>query len=222
MFIGHFAPALVAAAYPRAPHLGTLFVAGQLVDWGYFALMLADIEKLRLRPGTSVMNPMDFYHMPYTHSLLGTVLWGALFAGGLYLWKRDRMTAAIGGAVVVSHWFLDLLVHVPDLTLFGAPPKFGLGLWDQPAIAMPLELALTFGALIFYMVRTRPVTSTARLAVGALALLLLTTQVINWFGPEPTGSTTELAITALAAFTLLTALAAWTGATRRLPDPART
>jgi hypothetical protein len=222
MFIGHFAPALVAATHPRAPGLGTLFVAGQLVDWGFFALLLADVEHLRLAPGTSVMNPMDLYHMPYTHSLLGAALWATLFAGLLYLWRRDRVTALIGGAVVVSHWFLDLLVHVPDLTLFGAPPLLGLGLWNHPAIAMPLELGLTFGALIFYLIRTRAAKSTARLAIGALALVLMTVQVVNWFGPEPSGSPAELAITAMVAFALLTALAAWTGATRRLPDPIRT
>jgi membrane-bound metal-dependent hydrolase YbcI (DUF457 family) len=215
MFIGHFAPALVAATHPRAPGLGTLFVAGQLIDWGFFALVMADVEHLRIVPGTSVMNPMDLYHMPYTHSLLGALLWGTLLAGLLWLWKRDQVTALIGGLVVVSHWFLDLLVHVPDLTLFGAPPRMGLGLWNQPAIAMPLELGLTFGALLFYMMRTRTVKSTARMAVGTLALLLMTVQVVNWFGPEPNGSPLQLAVTALAAFSLLTLLAAWTGSTRR-------
>ena len=220
MFIGHFAPALVAATHPRSPGLGTLFVAGQLVDWAFFGLFLAGIEHMRLAPGVSVMNPMDLYHMPYTHSLLGTLLFAGLFAGALYLWRRDRVTALIGGLVVLSHWFLDLLVHVPDLTLFGAPPKLGFGLWNHPAIAMPLELGLLFGALIFYLVRTRAASSTARLAAGTLALALLTVQVVNWFGPPPDGSPATLALTAFAAFAILTALAAWTGATRHRRAPA--
>ena len=39
MFIGHWAPALAAAAVSRkSPGLGTLFVAAKLVDWGFFAL----------------------------------------------------------------------------------------------------------------------------------------------------------------------------------------
>ncbi len=64
MFIGHWAPAFIAAAHPKAPRLGTLFVAGQLVDFGFFGLMLLGVEKMRLDPGISVMNPMDLYHMP--------------------------------------------------------------------------------------------------------------------------------------------------------------
>lgn len=218
MFIGHWAPALIAATHPRAPALGTLFVAAQLVDWAFFTLLIAGVEHLRLVPGISVMNPLDLYHMPYTHSLLGTAVWAALCAVALYLWRRDcphRLTTAlIGGAVVLSHWFLDLLVHVPDLTLWGTPPKLGLGLWNHPAIAMPLELGLSFGALLFYIVRTRAVRSSARLAVATLALVLLTVQVVSWFGPPPGGSPAGLAVTALAAFALVTALAWWTGTTR--------
>jgi membrane-bound metal-dependent hydrolase YbcI (DUF457 family) len=222
MFIGHFAPALIAATHPRSPGLGTLFVAAQLVDWAFFGLLLAGIEHMRLSPGISVMNPMDLYHMPYTHSLLGTALFAVLFGGAIYLWRRDRVMALIGGLVIVSHWFLDYLVHIPDLTLFGAPPKLGLGLWDKPAIAMPLELGLTLGAIFFYLIRTRAVKSSARLAIGTLALVLLTVQVVNWFGPEPSGSTTELALTAFTAFALLTLIATWTGTTRRLSEAAGT
>jgi hypothetical protein len=50
MFIGHFAPAMVAATHPKAPGLGTLFVAGQLLDFGFFGLALAGIEKFRITP----------------------------------------------------------------------------------------------------------------------------------------------------------------------------
>ena len=214
MFIGHYAPALIAAAHPRAPHLGTLFVAAQLVDIGFFSLMLLDVEHMRVRHGISTMNPMDLYDMPYTHSLLGGLLWAGLFGGLLWLLSRDRLTALIGSLVVLSHWFVDLIVHIPDLTLFGAPPKFGFGLWNHPAIAMPLELALTFGALFFYLWRTRSTRPSAGLAAGLLALTLLTVQSINWFGPEPEVVNVEIPLSALAAYAVLAALATWVGRTR--------
>jgi hypothetical protein len=215
MFIGHYAPAFIAAAHPRAPKLGTLFVAAQLVDIGFFTLVLLDVEHLRLSPGISAMNPFDFYDMPYTHSLLGGLLWALLFGGLLWAFSRDRVTALIGGAVVLSHWFVDLPVHVPDLTLFGAPPKLGFGLWNHPAVAMPLELALTYGAFIFYLLRTRAVRPSARLAAGLLALVLLTVQVVNWFGAEPATIDASIPLTALAAYAALALLASWVGLTRR-------
>lgn len=217
MFIGHYAPALIAAACPRAPRLGTLFVAAQLVDIGFFSLTLAGVESMRITPGISAMNSLDLYHMPYTHSLIGNMLWAAVFAGLLWLWRRDTATALIGGAVVLCHWFVDLVAHIPDLTLWGGPPRLGLGLWNHPAIAMPLELGLTFAALLYYALRSRADASTARLALGLLALALLTAQVVDWFGPPPDAANGGIALTALAAYLVLALLAAWVGATRRNP-----
>lgn len=219
MFIGHWAPALVTATHPKAPRLGMLFIAAQLVDLGFFTLLMLGIEHMRVAPGISVMNPMDLYHMPYTHSLLGGALWAAGFAAIVYAINRNRTGALIAGAVVLSHWFLDLVVHIPDLTLYGAPPKLGFGLWNHPAIEMPLELGITFGALLFYIWRTRASAGTARLAVGALALALLTVQVVNWFGPPPERADAAAAIMVLGTYLVMAALATWVARTRTLAAP---
>lgn len=219
MFIGHWAPALAAAAHPKASGLGTLFLAGQLVDWAFFAFVLADIEHLRLSPGISVMNPMDLYHMPYTHSLAGTLVFAAGFATLIWLVTRNRVGAMIGGAVVVSHWFVDLLVHVPDLTLWGDPPKFGLGLWNHPALAMPLELGLV--ALAFAMlIRARRPSRRGLVALGVLAAAMLAVQMVNWFGPPPTKPDLAAAIAVFITYGVVTLIAAWAG--RRLPRPKET
>jgi hypothetical protein len=212
MFIGHFAPAFVAATLPKAPRLGTLFVAAQLVDIAFFAFVPMGIEAMRVSPGISVMNPMDLYHLPYTHSLLGAVAWGIGFAVLLRLWLGNWTAGLIGGAVVVSHWFFDLLVHVPDLTLAGQPPKLGLGLWNFPAIAMPLELALIGGGAWLYARRTR---ATARAwLLPALMILLLAFQAINWFGPPPERVDAQLWGMALFAFALLALFASWVARNR--------
>ena len=44
MFIGHFSVALAAAAHPKAPRLGVLIGASQLVDIGFFTLMIAGVR----------------------------------------------------------------------------------------------------------------------------------------------------------------------------------
>src|SRR3569832_1826669 len=137
MFIGHYAPAFVAATSRRSPKLGTLFVAAQLVDISFFALLLLNVEHMRLVPGATKMNPMDLYDMPWDHSLLGALGWAAGFAIVLRMVRRDWRAAWIGGAEVLSHWLLDLLVHRPDLTLIGRPPGIGLGLWNHPANKKP-------------------------------------------------------------------------------------
>ncbi len=204
MFIGHFAPALIAARHKDAPSLPLLFIGAQLVDWAFFALLLTGAEKMRFTPGVSVTNPMDLYHMPYTHSLLGSAIFAILFGGLVSLICRNRTAAILAALVVLSHWFLDLLVHVPDLTLAGSPPRLGLGLWNHPMIEMPFELILTFGALWLYAKVAMP--KAVPLAVLAAILLLL--QAINWFGPVETAVTSGTSLLAFFAYALAT-LAAW-------------
>lgn len=207
MFIGHWAPALALASRRKSAGIATLFLAGQLADWVFFALVLAGIEKMRMTPGISVMNPMDLYHMPLTHSLLGSAVLSALFAWLLWGITRDRAIALTGGVVGLSHWFLDLLVHIPDLTLWGVPPKLGLALWNHPLIEMPLELGLTFGALWYYAHKRRP----GRPKVLMLALVLLVLQAINWFGPVEPEVTAGTSLLAFFAYGLATITAWWVG-----------
>ena len=212
MFIGHWAPALVAAAASRrAPKLSLLFVAAQLVDWAFFALVLTGAEKMRITPGISAMNPLDLYHMPYTHSLLGSAAFAAGFAGLVWLLTQSRTAALIGGTVVLSHWFLDLLVHVPDLTLAGSPPKLGLGLWNYPLIEMPLELGITLGALWWYNRVRRPAPGRV-LVLGGVLLLL---QAVHWFAPVASEVTAGTSLLALFAFALITLIAWWVGKSER-------
>ena len=214
MFIGHFAPALIAAARPKAAGLGTLFVAAQLVDIGFAALLIPGVEAMRIVPGITTMNPMDLHHMPYTHSLLGALIWAKIF--GVIVWfATKRKEAAIGAAlVVVSHWFLDLFVHIPDLTLYGMPPKLGLGLWNHPLIAMPLEMLLIGGALLYYMRRTSAPTGNRRLWI--LAALLAFAQAVDWFGPKEPAYSLAIPATMLFAYALLAGTAAWAGTDRHL------
>ncbi|QLC26278.1 hypothetical protein HFP57_15400 [Parasphingopyxis algicola] len=214
MFIGHFAPALVAAAHPKAPNLGLLFVGAQLVDFGFFAFVLAGIEHLRIVPGITAMNPLDLYHMPYTHSLAGSLVWGAAFALLIYALTRNATGAWIGGGVVVSHWLLDLLVHRPDLTLAGSPPMLGFGLWDYPAIAMPLEILVIGGAILFYLSRTRAKEERGHLPLILLVILLAAFQAIDWFGSPPEAFDPSIAVMALLSYSLAALAAWWLGRSR--------
>lgn len=212
MFIGHWAPAFAAAAMSkRAPKLGTLFIAGQLVDWGFFLFAIVGIEKMRVDPEATVMVPLDLYYMPYTHSLLGSAVWSLAFVAILLLIRRDMVTALIGGVVVLSHWFVDLLVHRPDLTFAGGETRYGFGWWNYPSIAIALELTLIIGAFLWYIKRTKgPV-----MPPFILLALLLVMQAINWFGPQPEEAGLPLYLTALASFGIAAWVAYWVGTTRR-------
>lgn len=212
MFIGHFAPAFAAAAVSRrAPGLGTLFVAAQLVDWAFFAFAAVGIEHMRIDPHATVMVPFDLYDMPYTHSLLGSGVWAVIFGLLVFAILREKIAGILAGLVVFSHWVLDWLVHLPDLTLAGGNTAYGLGLWNYPAIEMPLEIGITLAAFYWYIRSTRgPIGQPL-----VLMALLLVFQAINWFGPHPTEAGLGLYLQALAAFAVATFFARWVGDNRR-------
>ena len=214
MFIGHFAPAFVAAAHPKAPNLGVLFVGAQLVDFAFFGFVLAGIENMRIVPGITVMNPLDLYDMPYTHSLAGSLIWGAAFALLIYAITKNAVGAGLGGAVVVSHWLLDILFHRPDLKLAGSPPMLGFGLWYYPVMAMPLVLLVIGGAIAFYLLRTSKRPGRGNQPLILLVTLLLAFQAIDWFGPPPDSFDPSIAVLALLSYTLASIAAWWLGRSR--------
>ena len=77
-------------------------------------------------------------------------------------------------------------------------------------IEMPLELALTFGALWFYLSRTRgPV-----MPAIVLAAILIALQAVNWFGPVATEVTPATSYLAFFAYGVATLAAWWLGKTR--------
>lgn len=217
MFIGHYAPAFVAAASPKSPRLGALFIAAPLVDIAFFTLLILGVEHLRLLPHATTMNAMDLYDMPWTHSLVGAIGWGAVFAVSVRAIGGSWIAGAIGGAVVISHWFIDLLVHRPDLTLAGHPPKLGLGLWNYPWIEIPLELAFAFGGLAYFIRHSRATGAAGRWSPWALAVGMALFQAINWMTPQPPAPVAAPPATGwlgLFAYGALTGLAWWVARTR--------
>jgi hypothetical protein len=204
MFIGHFAVALAAKTKaPKLP-LWTLMSASQLLDFGWCALVLAGIEKVRIDP-TLKGSPFDLYDMPYTHSLPAAILW-SLVAGiaAYFALSRSRLAAVLIVGTVFSHWLLDLLVHRPDLSLGISGIKLGFGLWNWPDIELTLELTLFFAAALLWW---RDGGSAGRIRALALLSWLLTLQLINEVMPLPS-SPAMAAISALAAYVSV-ALMAW-------------
>lgn len=211
MFIGHFAPAFIArGATEEAPKLGPLFIAAQLADWALFLLAIVGIEKLRIVPGFTEMVPLDLYHMPYTHSLLGTAVLAFAFAALIWFLTRNMVAATWTAIVVLSHWVLDLVTHAPDMTIAGGEQKYGFGLWDSPMIAMPIEIGLVLFAYWFYIRRTKGPLVPPLILLGTMLVF----QAVNWFGPPPTEAGIGFYLTAMLGFAVLTAMAFWVQTTR--------
>ncbi len=201
MLAGHYSAALVAKAVaPRAP-LWSLFAAAQAVDIAWALLVLAGIEHFRLDP-TLPSNPLDLYHMPYTHGLPATFAWAAAAYLAARAWVGDSRVALALAAVTASHWLLDWLVHRPDLPLWGDAHKVGLALWDRPWLAWWVELGFVVasGAVLLRAASSR---RRAAWVIGALVLLHLVS-----LSPLALTSPATFAVMALTLYAALAA-AAW-------------
>ena len=187
MFIGHFALAFGAKKFVPQVSLGVLFLACQLADIIWPNLVLLGVETLAVEPGITAMTPLNFLHYPYSHSLVALILWSVVFAALYSMLRRAGTKAAIAiAALVLSHWVLDVLTHRPDMPItLSDSHRIGLGLWNFPVVAVPLELLL-FGAGIWLYIRhTKALNRQGSIGFWALVIFLLATYGATLLGPPP-------------------------------------
>ncbi len=191
MFIGHYGLALGAKRAAPSVSLGALFLACQLADLLWPTLVLLGVERVEIAPGATALTPLDFVHYPYSHSLLGLVLWGALLGVAYVLVRRSTLTAGITlGLLVVSHWLLDLVVHRLDLPLtFTGTGRYGLGLWNSVPGTLAVELSLFAIGVAVYARTTSARDRIGSIGFGALVAFLLIAYLANVLGPPPPSST---------------------------------
>ena len=87
MFVGHYGPSFAIKSVRRGIPLWLLFVAVQLLDFGWAVLVLLGVEKVRIVPGITASNPLDLYYMPYTHGLPGSLAFSLAFGAIVALLK---------------------------------------------------------------------------------------------------------------------------------------
>jgi len=197
VFIGHFAVGLAGKRLVPTMSLALWFVSVQLLDLLWPIFLLTGLEHVRIAPGNTAFTPLDFYHYPWTHSLVGAAVWGALLAGGWMLLTGRRRGVALLFAGVLSHWVLDVLTHGPDVPVLPHGPYIGLGLWNSVAGTLAVETSMFVAGLLLYAQARRP-----RASFWALMIVLFALYLGAAFGPPPP-SVKVLAISALAGWLFL-------------------
>jgi hypothetical protein len=175
MYVGHYAAALVARRYaPKVP-MAVLFFAATLADLLWVGLMCAGVELAQISPGITAASPWNMIYNPFSHGLAANVLWAVLLGGAWALFRRDRRGGLILGALVASHWLLDLVTHRPDLPLLLGDPKVGLGLWNHRLASILVEGGLFVAALVAYLRSTPGRRWWSHLALWAFVVYCLAT-----------------------------------------------
>jgi hypothetical protein len=213
MFIGHFGLGFATKRIAPRVSLGTAFLAAQFVDLLWPTFLLIGIESVRIAPGVTAVTPLIFEHYPFSHSLVAVIGWG-LALGAVYAMATKNMRGAIIVAcLVVSHWMLDLIVHVPDLPLApGVDTLVGLGVWQSKAATLAVEVPIFAAGVWLYVRSTYAKDKVGRYGLIGLVAFLALIHVGNLFGSPPP-SVTAIAWVGQAQW-LLVAWAYWVDAHR--------
>jgi hypothetical protein len=175
MFLGHYAVAFAAKRAAPNVSLGTFAFAVEFLDELWPILLLAGVEHARLAPGRMAASHVEFVSYPISHSLLTAAGW-ALAIGALHFaFRRERRAAIVVGLCVLSHWFLDVPMHVADLPLWpGSSILVGAGFWRSLPLTLVVDLGLLAVGLTIYLRSTRALDRVGRWGLwGVVALLLV-------------------------------------------------
>ena len=141
MFVGHYGVAFAVKTERNKIPLWVLFVAVQLLDFLWAPFVLLGIEKVRFVPGITATNALDLYYMPYTHSLIGAVL---------YLKRNGAIARKIGIIIFVA---VLVLIQTSN-TFLRRPPSS-----DRAFAITALIFYTVFACVAFFLEKRRAISS---------------------------------------------------------------
>ena len=203
MFIGHYAVGFALKKESEEVPLWLLFVCVQLFDIIVFSLAILGVERIAYNPSDNPFFRTMIEYAPYSHSLIANMVLAMLI---FLLFKkiRGRKWGIIIGAAVISHWFLDVIVHKADMPLFHDSFMAGFGLWHYPWVSFFFELTL-LGLAGYYLLKNyhrirRYLVLLALLAAGFCAM---------FFAPEAEATPFQASVMSLSLYALFSVLAYW-------------
>jgi len=203
MFIGHYAVGFALKRKTDEIPLWLLFVAVQFVDILAFLFVLLGIEKIAYNPSENPFLRTIIEYVPYSHSLFTNILLATIVF--LIFWKfKSKEWGIILSVGVLSHWFLDALVHVADMPLFLDKSKVGLGLWQLPWVSYLLEMSF-FVLAGYYLLKDYKI----RKRHTIMILFLFFGFSSMFFAPEAEATSVQASIFSLSLYAIFTAMAYW-------------
>ena len=177
MVTGHFGLAAGVKASERFVPLWALMLAAVWLDVLFVPLLAAGVESIDDYPGTNGGYGDVVIHADWTHSLVGAIVISVVTGLLVTRWWGRRGGIVIG-AVVFSHWVLDLIVHRDDMPIFpgnAGDLRVGFGLWQFKWASVIVEAAILLAGTFLYW---RAATATERAAGAAPSRANLVTALI--------------------------------------------
>ncbi|KAJ3526673.1 hypothetical protein NM688_g8232 [Phlebia brevispora] len=199
MWVAHYASGLTAKPFaPRVP-LVVLCLAGALSDALFFVLQLFGIEKFNFDSAIAERRgcfPYTNYY-PYSHSLAGMIIAGAILALVYRTYVRVPATLqdmAVITAASASHFLFEWPTHRADTKITPtSSTNYGAGLFDYAAVDFVVETTIFFLGLWVYLTFTRPQSQAGHRAnpnlLKIVAAVMVVQQAHFCFGAAPTSQT---------------------------------
>ncbi len=209
MFIGHLGAGLAMRKFDKKTNLAWFFVSVLFTDLLLWIFVLLGFEKVIVPAGFENLHYLKFY-FPYSHSLAATAVWSLfVYAAAVIITKR-QVTALLLGAGVFSHYFFDVIVHTPELSIFGSnSAMLGLGLWNHIYIALFVELAIYLAGLFIYLHETHGTGFGGKYGMYIFSAVLITAAFVSQvLSPLPQNGN-EVAGSALLSVILVILISYW-------------
>ena len=186
MFVGHLAVALGAKKIEPRLSLPALTMAAFGLDVLWPLFLLGGLEVVRIDPGNTKFTPLDFVSYPWSHSLVMSLVWGALAAA---------LTSATLGSSTCRHRhgrrrrqpLGARLDHAIDrhASVAGWSECSGSVCGIRSPATIAVEGALFAAGIALYLSATRPRDAVGRWAFVALILVVTGAWLSGPFTPPP-------------------------------------
>ena len=204
MFIGHFAVAFVLILlFPHVP-VWVPLIGVSFPDLLWSVLIWARKEEVVIEKENPLQKSIIFRKYPYSHSLVFTNVISFVVGSFLAVGLQNLIVLPVFVMASASHWFLDTVVHLPDLPVLGfdGDKKVGLGLWNWGRAAFFAEL---FFFVIFGVIFVGAASLSAVLLVGVVFHAINANSFFGFSKRNPFGSSNYYAAAALLGFALVSA-----------------
>jgi len=209
VFIGHFAVAFATKKVAPKASLGTLVIAAAFPDVVWPVLVLLGVERFRIVPGFTAINPFEFVYYPWSHSLLMTGRLGGALRDRLSDGNGRSRRSDVGRNRRRQLLVLDCVTHRPDLQLYpGGSERLGLGLWESLPATFSVEGLMFAAGIALYTQSTKVKDRLGTVAWWvSIALLVILYVPGPWSPPPP--SEDAVAILGIIALAILGPWAYW-------------
>jgi hypothetical protein len=197
MHVGHFATGLIGKRIDPKLSLGTMILAadvGRTCLWCVFMLAGCrtdsnhdrDAER-QITSNQSTSHTVTVWRCSF--------VWGAVFAGVHFLWRRSKRSAVLLFSLVCCTGPLDVIAHKSDMPLApGLPQQFGFGLWTNLIATIIVEGGLWLLSIAIYLRVTRSRSKLALFIFWPVVLLFTAFMAQQYCGTTSTGSSHRAAV----------------------------